>query len=151
GLTVNDDTFNPVIVDFYEQVGYLPDAIVNYLVLLGWSLDGHTEEFTREAMIKEFSLKRVNPAAASFDANTPVHFQEVDAAKLTTDEKMKWVTPFLTRAGLSADPSSLRKVIELAAHRLVVAGDILAYDYFFAADDKLEYDPKAWEKHLKKP
>ncbi|NIP87765.1 MAG: glutamate--tRNA ligase, partial [Gammaproteobacteria bacterium] len=39
GLETEADTFNPVIVDFYEQVGFLPDAIVNYLLLLGWSLD----------------------------------------------------------------------------------------------------------------
>ena len=37
-----------MIVDFYEQVGYLPDAIVNYLLLLGWSLDDKTEFFTRD-------------------------------------------------------------------------------------------------------
>ena len=49
GLTTTADTFNPVIVDFYEQVGYLPDAIINYLVLLGWSLDDKTEFFTRRA------------------------------------------------------------------------------------------------------
>jgi glutamyl-tRNA synthetase len=40
-----------VTVDFYEQVGYLPEAIVNYLLLLGWSLDDKTEYFTREEMI----------------------------------------------------------------------------------------------------
>src|SRR5580692_7971916 len=43
GLTTTADTFNPVIVDFYEQVGYLPQAILNYLMLLGWSLDEKTE------------------------------------------------------------------------------------------------------------
>src|SRR5579884_1203837 len=43
GLQTSADTFNPVIVDFYQQVGYLPDAILNYLVLLGWSLDDRTE------------------------------------------------------------------------------------------------------------
>ncbi len=47
GLKTSDETFNPVIVDFYEQVGYLPDAIVNYLLLLGWSLDDRTETFSR--------------------------------------------------------------------------------------------------------
>src|SRR6516164_6920768 len=46
------ETFNPVIVDFYQQVGYLPEAILNYLVLLGWSLDDKTEWFTREEMVK---------------------------------------------------------------------------------------------------
>jgi glutamyl-tRNA synthetase len=42
GITVHPETFNPVIVDFYEQVGYLPDALLNYLLLLGWSLDDKT-------------------------------------------------------------------------------------------------------------
>ena len=46
GLQPSAETFNPVIVDFYEQVGYLPDAIVNYLTLLGWSLDERTEFFS---------------------------------------------------------------------------------------------------------
>ena len=45
-----------MIVDFYEQVGYLPDAIVNYILLLGWSLDDKTEFFSREEMIDQFSL-----------------------------------------------------------------------------------------------
>ena len=41
-MPTTPETFNPVIVDFYEQVGYLPDAIINYLLLLGWSLDDKT-------------------------------------------------------------------------------------------------------------
>ena len=67
GLPTSAETFNPVIVDFYEQVGYLPDAIINYLMLLGWSLDDKTEFFTRGEMIDNFSLERVTQAPASFD------------------------------------------------------------------------------------
>ena len=67
GLPIDADTFNPVIVDFYRQIGFLPDAIVNYLLLLGWSLDDRTEFFSREQMIEHFSLERVNKAPASFD------------------------------------------------------------------------------------
>ncbi|NIL95564.1 MAG: glutamate--tRNA ligase, partial [Planctomycetales bacterium] len=66
GLPTTADTFNPVIVDFYEQVGFLPDAVVNYLLLLGWSLDERTEFFTREEMVRHFSLEKVNKAPASF-------------------------------------------------------------------------------------
>ena len=62
-LTAAPETFNPVVVDFYEQVGYLPDAVVNYLVLLGWSLDDKTEFMTRAQMIENFSLERVQPGA----------------------------------------------------------------------------------------
>ena len=76
GLTTAAETFNPVIVDFYEQVGYLPDAVVNYLVLLGWSFDDKTEFFSRQEMIELFSLERVNKGAASLDVKKLFAFQE---------------------------------------------------------------------------
>ena len=47
GEQPDPDTFNPVIVDFYERLGFLPEAIINYLALLGWSLDETSEEFLR--------------------------------------------------------------------------------------------------------
>ena len=74
-LAATPETFNPVVVDFYEQVGYLPDAVVNYLLLLGWSLDDKTEFMTRAQMIENFSLERVNPAPASFDPTKLLAFQ----------------------------------------------------------------------------
>src|SRR5262249_9712942 len=67
GTHPSAETFNPVIVDFYQQVGYLAEAILNYLLLLGWSLDDKAEFFTRQEMIDLFSLERVNKAPASFD------------------------------------------------------------------------------------
>src|SRR5262249_30693024 len=51
GVTAAAESFNPVLVEFYETVGYLPDAIVNYLMLLGWAHeDGQSEFFTRKEM-----------------------------------------------------------------------------------------------------
>ena len=54
GMPVDAETFNPVIIDFYQRVGFLPEAIINYLVLLGWSLDDKTEQFSTEAADPEF-------------------------------------------------------------------------------------------------
>ena len=52
----------------FRDMGVLPEALVNYLVLLGWAPSGGTREiFTREELVKEFSLKRVTPSAAVFD------------------------------------------------------------------------------------
>ena len=65
-----------MIVDFYEQVGYLPEAIINYLVLLGWSLDDKTEFLTRQQMIDNFTLERVTKAPASFDPKKLWAFQD---------------------------------------------------------------------------
>lgn len=156
GLTTAAETFNPVIVDFYREVGYLPDAVLNYLVLLGWSLDDKTESFTRQEMIDLFSLERVNKAAASFDAKKLLAFQERYMQALSPQEKVERVLPFLKKAGLVSDPIGaealrvVQQVVADAGPRLSVAGDILDYADFFLPDDRLPYDDKAFDKHVKK-
>jgi glutamyl-tRNA synthetase len=157
GLKTAAETFNPVIVDFYEQVGYLPDGIINYLVLLGWSLDDKTEFFTRQDMIKLFSLERVNKAPASFDAKKLLAFQEKYMIELPLAQKTAMVLPYLEKAGLIPAPASaeakarVEKIVRAANERIKVAGDILDYNDFFRPDDQLDYDEAAFDKRLKKP
>ena len=143
GVPATPETFNPVLTAFYQTVGYLPAAVLNYLVLLGWSLDGSTEEFTVAQMKELFSLERVTKGAASFDAKKLFAFQERYMAALPVPEKVVMVTPFLTRAGFAPDSATVTAIVEAAGPRLKVAGDILDYTEFFAADDRLAYDPKA--------
>ena len=153
-LETTGDTFNPVIVDFYEQVGFLADAIMNYLVLLGWSLDDKTEFFTREEMIKQFSLKRVTKGAASFDPQKLMAFQQHYMNELPIKQKVAKVLPFLQKAGFVEDPPpcdtspKLTKICEAANDRIVVGGDILDYDDFFTADAELAYDEKRFSKRV---
>jgi glutamyl-tRNA synthetase len=157
GLATKSETFNPVIVDFYEQVGYLPDAVINYLVLLGWSYDDKTEDFTRQQMIDLFSLDRVNRASASLDVKKLFAFQQRRMQALPVDEKVERVLPFLRRADVVTEPIAadvrqlVSRVIAEAGPRIVVAGDVLDYDFFFLPDDRVAYDEKAVEKHLRKP
>jgi glutamyl-tRNA synthetase len=155
GLVTTPETFNPVLVEFYETIGYLPDAILNYLVLLGWSLDDKTEEFTREQMIDLFSLERVNQGAASLDVKKLFAFQERYMQRLPVAEKVDRAIPFLVRAGLATEPVSgefrvrVTEVVAEAGPRLIVAGDILNYTDFFVADDQLPYDDAAFDKNLR--
>ena len=149
GLPIAPETFNPVVVAFYEQVGYLPDAIVNYLLLLGWSLDDKTEFFTPEEMIKAFSLDRINKAPASFDAKKLFAFQERYMNLLPLDEKVAMTRPYLEQAGLSSD--KLPEVVQAAADRIKIAGDILEYAAFFAPGEQLTYDEAAFDKRLRTP
>jgi glutamyl-tRNA synthetase len=163
GLRTTADTFNPVIVDFFEQVGYLPEAVLNYLLLLGWSLDDRTEFFTRDEMIRHFSLERVNKAPASFDAKKLFAFQDRYMQQLPVERKAELAQPFLLRAGLVAAPGAhspgspgdvqemLRQIIEAAGDRIKVAGDIIDYAAFFQADDQFPYDDKAFDKRICKP
>ncbi|MEQ1826322.1 MAG: glutamate--tRNA ligase, partial [Pirellula sp.] len=74
-LQVAKETFNPVVVDFYRETGFLPGAVLNYLLLLGWSLDDSTEHFSLDDAVKHFSLERVNRAPASFDPQKLLAFQ----------------------------------------------------------------------------
>jgi glutamyl-tRNA synthetase len=154
GLTTSDDTFNPVIVDFYEQVGYLPEAVVNYLLLLGWSLDDRTEMFTRDEMVRAFTLERVNKAPASFDVKKLSAFQERYMAALPLNDKVRMVTPYLVKAGLVGEPlpnGVITEIVQAAGDRIKIAGDVLDYADFFTADDALPIDDKAFDKRIRKP
>ncbi len=152
GIATEADTFNPVIIDFYREIGFDPDAILNYLLLLGWSLDGETEKFTVEEMIEHFSLARVNKAPASFDPKKLLAFQGDAFAQLPLQVRIDRVKPFAQRAGLLNEPGSEAKldaVVAGAEDRMKMAGDILDFDYFFL--DSFEFDDKPFQKRICKP
>jgi glutamyl-tRNA synthetase len=156
GLPTAPEIFSPVVVDFYREVGYLPDALLNYMLLVGWSLDDRTEMFSRDEMIRHFSLERVNSDPGAFDAGKLWAFQERYMNALPFDRKIAMVLPYLYRVGLVPNPAPadtlalVRQVVEQAAHRIVTAGDILEFAYFFVPDDRVEYDEKVFDKQLRK-
>lgn len=151
-IATEADTFNPVIVDFYREIGFDPDAILNYLLLLGWSLDGETEKFTIEEMIEKFSLERVNRSPASFDPKKLLAFQGDAFAALPLEDRIARTRPFAERAGLLDSDDAENKfamVVEAAADRLKMGGDILDFDYCFV--DEISYNEKAFTKRILKP
>jgi glutamyl-tRNA synthetase len=177
GLTPTPEQLNPVMVEFYQRVGYLPEAIVNYLALLGWSLDDKSEHFSRQQLIENFSLERVTKAAASFDPKKLWAFEDRHFQALPLERKVALVLPFLQMAGLlplpspsgrgaggeglaggegvavaAADADKIARILTAAGDRIKVSGDILAYaDFFFIADDQLLYDETAFDKRLRAP
>ena len=151
-LQPSEDTFNPVLVDFYAQVGFVPGAVLNYLLLLGWSLDGEREKFSVQEMIKLFSLDRVNQSPSSFDPQKLLAFQGDAFAALPLDERIARVIPFAEAAGFVSDDASrelLRQVVDSAGDRLKLAGDIIDFAYCFT--DEFPYDEKAFQKRVVKP
>jgi glutamyl-tRNA synthetase len=155
GRRVDDETFTPVIVAFYEQVGYLPEALVNYLLLLGWSLDDRTEDFSREQMIEHFSLEKVNKAPASLDPQKLLAFQQRYMDRVPPEQKAYLVEPFLREAGLLEDvypcqvTAAIEPIVRAAGDRIKTAGDILDYADFFVPDDRLPYDQQAFDKRVR--
>lgn len=150
GIKTEADTFNPVIIDFYREIGFQPEAILNYLLLLGWSLDGEREKFSVDEMIELFTVDRVNKAPASFDPKKLIAFQARSFAAGTEDQRLEAVTPFANAAGLinsDDDLETLKRVVIEANDRLTIAGDILDYDYLFV--DQYELDKAAFDKRIR--
>jgi glutamyl-tRNA synthetase len=157
-LDIRLETFNPVVVDFYEQVGYLPDAIVNYLVLLGWSLDDRTEMLSRAEMIASFSLERVSKGPASLDVQKLFAFQAHYMKSVPLEEKVERTLPYLVRAGLVARGDERRetrrhvaRVIEACGDRIKVFGDILLQGAFLFGDEVPAWDEKAFARRVEAP
>lgn len=148
------EDLNPATVAFYQAMGYLPAALVNYFGRLGWSLDDRTEIIALDDMIKHFSLERVNDSPASFDPDKLNWLAGEYMRMLALDKKVEGVIPFLRRAGLVGETSDeatrdkIRRVVEACGDRLKIFTDIYQYAAFFFRDPI--YDPKAVQKHLKK-
>lgn len=157
GIEPDPDTFNPVLTDFYRDIGFLPASILNFLVLQGWSLDDHTEDFSVEQMIEHFSLERVNKGPASFDPKKLLAFQQRYFDALNPKKKTAMCVPYLQKAGLAESPPScdlgpkIAAIIDAAGDRMTMAGDILDYDNFFKSDEDIEFEEKAFQKRLVKP
>ena len=104
-----------VSINWYREQGFLPEAICNYLALLGWSPGENRESFTLAEMAEEFDLARVNKNSAQFDVRK---LEAINGDKIRALEPADFaarITPFLARAGLVTDPPSASQAELIAA------------------------------------
>lgn len=142
-------------VEAYRDEGYLPKALLNYLALLGWSLDGDTTIISRDVLIENFSLDRVSRNPAIFDVEKLDWMNGVYIRELPAPEFVDRVAPFLVQAGLLSDQdvdarrSWLEKLAPLVNERVKRLDEVaLAVAFLFA--DAVAMDPTAVEKVLAK-
>jgi glutamyl-tRNA synthetase len=104
-------------ISYYRDEGFLPEAICNYLALLGWSPGDNRESFTLAEMAAEFDLARVNKNPARFDVQKLESINGDKIRELDPAEFVRRITPFLRRAGLVGDPPSAAQaaVVDVAA------------------------------------
>jgi glutamyl-tRNA synthetase len=105
-------------VQAFREQGFLPEAMVNYLALLGWAKDDHTTFFTREELIASFDLSHVSHNPAVFDVQKLEWMNNHSIQALDEDDLASRCIPFLTEAGLSVDPDLLRRAIPLVRERM---------------------------------
>ena len=153
GLT-GSAALDPVMVEYYEKIGYLPAAVLNALGRIGWSLDDSTEIMSLDTMTANFSLDRVVKAPAGFDPDKLYSFQGHWMKELPDDQKLAGVLPYLVQAGLLTDPVApeqqdfVARIVAALGDRLKVFSDILAARCFF--QDNYPVDQKNFEKRVKK-
>ena len=144
-------------VEEYRDAGYLSDAFVNYLALLGWSLDGETTVIPRDVLASQFSLERISKNPATFD---PKKLDWMNAEYINRMEDAEFadqiMLPELLEAGLidegfEADESWVDALAAIVKPRTKMPADAAAVAApVFASADTLEYDEKSVNKGLAK-
>jgi glutamyl-tRNA synthetase len=137
-----------VSVSAYRDMGYLPDAMLNYLVRLGWS-HGDQEFFTRQELIEVFDLEHIGRSAGVFDPEKLLSLN-ADHIRATPPEKLvEPLNPFLKHRGIEVEDSDLLiKVIETLHARSKTLEEMAEISLFYFVDD-IGYEEKAAKKFLK--
>ncbi|WP_322907971.1 glutamate--tRNA ligase [Paenibacillus campi] len=124
-------------IEQYDQLGYLPEALFNFIVLLGWSPEGEEEIFSREELINIFDAKRLSRSPAVFDTNKLDHLSNVYIKKADTDRITALAIPHLQKAGrLPAELSEEQQawaydLVALYQEQMVSVSDIVDLSAMF--------------------
>ncbi|MBZ5733119.1 glutamate--tRNA ligase [Nocardioides sp. TRM66260-LWL] len=139
----------------YRDQGYLPEGLLNYMALLGWSIAADRDVFTTDEMVEAFEIGDVNPNPARFDLKKADAINASHMRRLSVEEIGRRALPFLQAAGVVSDPVSdadarlLEQAMPLVAeriNRLAEAPDMLGFLFVDEAD--LVRDPADVEKLL---
>jgi glutamyl-tRNA synthetase len=117
-----------------EGLGYLPEAVVNWIALMGWSYDDRAEFFTMEDLIAKFSIERLNPAPAAINFSKLDHFNGLHIRSLDPADLAVRVRPFFEAAGYQVTDDVLNAIIPLIQMRMVTLDDAPRISGFFFAD-----------------
>jgi glutamyl-tRNA synthetase len=122
-------------VEAFRELGYLPEALVNYLSLLGWSKDESTTFLSREELVESFDLSRVSSNPAAFDTQKLEWMNNHYIQSLDDDELAARCMHFLTGAGLLPDPATLRAAMPLVRERMKTLTESVELLRFLFTDD----------------
>jgi len=137
-----------VSVSAYRNMGILPDAMLNYLVRLGWS-HGDQEFFTRRELIEVFDLEHIGRSAGVFDPEKLLSLSADHIRAMPPEKLVEPLKPFLKQHGIEiGDRNLLIKVIETLHARSKTLDEMAESALFYFADD-VSYEEKAVKKFLK--
>ena len=132
----------------YREEGYYPEAVINFLALLGWHATGDQEMYTMQELLEQFSLERVSKSGAKFDYEKGKWFNHQYLQLRSNEELAEQFMPYLEAKGLSGDKATVAKVISLTKDRVNFVSELWEQvNFFFLAPT--EYDEKSLKKRWK--
>ena len=137
-----------VSIAWYRDKGFLPEAICNYLALLGWSPGDDRENVTMKELTELFTVEKVHSSPARFDMKKLEAINGDKIRALTIDEFLDWSLPFLTKAGVitgTADEIALVKLaLPLIQERIIMLSEVPAMlKFLFVKNFAVEADSVA--------
>ena len=131
----------PIFIKDMEKHGYLPETVINWIALMGWSYDDKTEFFTLDDLVEKFSLDKLNPSPAAINFSKLDHFNGLHIRNLSVEEFAERIEPYFERAGLEVDRDILPQVAEAIQTRTKKLTDVIEMAGFFFRDEiKLQTD-----------
>ena len=132
----------------YREAGYLPEAVINFLALLGWNPGNDQEILSMDDLIKLFSLEKCSKNGAKFDFEKGKWFNHKYIQNKSNEELTELFLPILQEKGISADPAKTAKIIGLVKDRISFVKELWAQtSYFFIAPES--YEEKSVKKRWK--
>jgi glutamyl-tRNA synthetase len=135
----------------YIERGYAPEAVRNYLCLLGWSPKDNREKIDIDEVVKLFELEKINRRNAAFDLDKCFWLNGQYIAQMSLDRFVELTRPFLEKADIDApDKGYLRAVLAIVKEKVKLLSDVPEWTRYFFAEE-YEFDPAAVEKVFGKP
>ncbi|HEX6331608.1 MAG TPA: glutamate--tRNA ligase [Actinomycetota bacterium] len=137
-------------VEAFREQGFLPEALMNYLALLGWSKDAETTFLSRDELIEAFDVSRVSKNPARFDVDKLEWMNNHYIQRLDDDDLAARCLHFLSVAGLSPEPGTLRAAMPIVKERMKHLTESVGLLRFLFSDD-VEPDERATAEIAKAP
>jgi glutamyl-tRNA synthetase len=122
-----------------KEMAYLPEAIVNWIALMGWSYDDHTEFFSMPDLIEKFSLEKLSPSPAAVNFSKLDHFNGFYIRNLAQDDLVARLQPYFDAAELPASTEDLQSISPLIQERIRTLDEAVTIAGFFFRE---EVDPQ---------
>ena len=130
----------------FRELGYLPEAVVNWLALMGWSYDDRTEHFTLDELVAKFSVDKLSPSPAAVNFSKLDHFNGVHLRGLSHQDLGQRILGFFQEAGYAISASDLDPIVPLIQERIRTLDEAVEMAGFFF---RKTVDPQPEQLHGK--